>query len=73
MGSTVSRRLARIWSLVQGAQEAGYHNLPVEDVEAALLGGERWFAQLARYSNDPQAEDDAIVRTYEPEATVTAA
>lgn len=66
MGSTTSRRLARVWSLVQGAQETGYHHLAVEDVEAALEGNQRWFDTLALSSNDPEAEDALIEAAYAP-------
>lgn len=64
MGSTTSRRLARVWSLVQGAQETGYHLLRVEDVEAALEGNQRWFDTLALSSNDPEGADADIERAY---------
>lgn len=42
MSSTTSKRLKRVWGIVESAAETGAHSISIAYLEAALNGGEKW-------------------------------
>lgn len=51
MSSTTSKRLRRVWGIVEGAAETGATSVSIAYLEAALTGGEKW-AKLEALANE---------------------
>ncbi len=42
MSSTTSKRLLRVWSIIDGAHETGAGSVSISYLTAAMVGGEKW-------------------------------
>lgn len=58
MSSTTSKRLRRVWSVVDSAYETGATSVSIAYLEAALDGGEKWAKLEALAAQAPMAPDE---------------
>jgi hypothetical protein len=58
MSSTTSKRLRRVWGIVESAYETGAMSVSIAYLEAALNGGEKWTKLEALAEGAPLPPDE---------------
>lgn len=58
MSSTTSKRLRRVWGIVESAAETGAMSVSIAYLEAALTGGEKWAKLEALAAEAPLPPDE---------------